>query len=42
MEQLFHNQNATNEDNTQITIGRLPEADTKALCEKDYPTIIRE
>ena len=42
MEHLFDNQKPTNDDNQQITIGRLAEVDCTALCEKDYPMITIE
>ena len=42
LEHFFDNQKTTNDDNQQITIGRLPEADCTALREKDYPMITIE
>ena len=42
LKHFFDNQKPTNDDNQQITIGGLPEADCTALREKDYPMITIE
>ena len=42
LEHLFDNQKPANDDNQQITIGRLAEVDCTALCEKVYPMITIE
>ena len=42
LEHLFDNQKPTNDDNQQITIGRLAEVDCTALYEKVYPMITIE
>ena len=42
LEHLFDNQKPANDDNQQITIGRLAEVDYTTRCEKVYRTIILE
>ena len=42
LEHFFDNQKPTNDDNQQITIGGLPEADCTALPKKVYPMITIE